>query len=258
MMRIVKSFPEDRVFEWIRSERVKPKAISRASPAWPGNFVSLLIPNTFEAYAKILHRIDARYEDPTSPLSESEIALLKIPPCTRLKQLVEHTRENSQGSRIRWARIAEILDVPIKAEICHEWFRTKLEPGCWPRLLWGPADGTLASEEVAELASILMPLRQSDQECFFRFPEIPFVLTDNPLLFQGSLSELTTFLEPYQFTFEYWWPSDRRWCVCSDYDLQFTIVGGSKDLISRLLASEVLETLEVTPQTRIDSFAPVG
>src|SRR5579859_6814402 len=178
MMRIVKTFPEDSVFEWIRSERAKPKAITGARASWPGNFVSLLIPNTFEAYAKILHRIDARYEDPTSPLSESEIAILKIAPCTPLKELVEHTRENSQGSRIRWARIAELLDVPIKPEICHEWFRTKLEPGCWPRFLWGPAEGTLASEEVTELASILMPLTHNDQECFFRFPEIPFISTE--------------------------------------------------------------------------------
>ncbi len=257
-MRVVTTFPQDSVFEWIRSGRDKPDAIGRASQAWRGNFVSLLIPNRFEAYAKILHRIDARYEDPTSPLSPSEIAILKVPPCTRLREFVEHTRENSQGSRIRWARIAQILDVPIKPEICHEWFRTKLEPGCWPRFLWGPADGTLASEEITELVSILMPLTDNDQECFFRFPEIPFVLTDKPLLFQGRLSELATSLEPYRFTFEYWWPPDCQWCVCSDYDLMFTLVGGSKDLISRLLASEVLETLEVTPQTRIDSFAPIG
>jgi hypothetical protein len=216
-----------------------------------------LIPNAFEAYAKILHRIDVRYEDPTSPLSEGEIAILKIPPCTRLREFVEHTRENSQSSRVRWARIAEILEVPIKPEICIQWFITK-KPECWSRFLWGPAEGTLASEEVTELVSILMPLTHNDQECFFRFPEIPFVGTDKPLLFQGGLSELAAFLEPYRFTFEYWWPSDRRWCVCTDYDLMFTLVGGSKHLISRLLASKVLETLEVTPQTRIDSFAPIG
>lgn len=228
----VKTFPQDSVFGWIRNGRDKPNAIGRASPGWRGNLVSLLIPDTFEAYAKILHRIDARYEDPTSPLSESEIAILKIPPCKRLRGLVEQTRENSEGSRIRWARIAEILEVPIKPEICVQWFITK-EPGCWSRFLWGPADGTL------------------------RFSEIPFIGTDKPLLFQGSLSELAAFLEPYRFTFEYWWPSDRRWCVCTDYDLMFTLVGGSKHLISRLLASGVLETLEVTPQTRIDSGAPI-
>ena len=61
----------------------------------------------------------------------------------------------------------------------------------------------------------------------------------------------------YQFSPEYWWPPNRAWCVCSDYDLMFTVVGGSRHLISALLKSDVLECLEVTPQTRIDSLAPM-
>jgi hypothetical protein len=127
MMRVVKTLPQDGVFEWIRNGRDKPNAISRASPGWRGNFVSLLIPNAFEAYAKILHRIDVRYEDPTSPLSESEIAILKIPPCTRLREFIEHKRENSQSSRVSWARIAKILEVPIKPEICIQWFHSSAQ-----------------------------------------------------------------------------------------------------------------------------------
>jgi hypothetical protein len=54
-------------------------------------------------------------------------------------------------------------------------------------------------------------------------------------------------------SFEYWWPPDRNWCVCSGHDLAFTIVGGSRKRASVLLASEVLEC----PHTRIDSLAPL-
>ena len=92
---------------------------------------------------------------------------------------------------------------------------------------------------------------------FFRFAEMPFVGTDKPLMFHGSLQEVIAFLSDgaYQFTPEYWWPADRSWCVCSDYDLMFTVVGGSRDLISRLSEDDVLECIAVMPSTRIDSYA---
>jgi hypothetical protein len=46
--------------------------------------------------------------------------------------------------------------------------------------------------------------------------------------------------------------ADHSWCVCSDYDLTFTIVAGSKELVSRVLNDVTLEAIQVTPQTRID------
>ena len=46
-------------------------------------------------------------------------------------------------------------------------------------------------------------------------------------------------------------------CVCSNYDLGFTIVGGDADLIDRLLRSDVLECIEVTPETRADSLVRI-
>jgi hypothetical protein len=56
---------------------------------------------------------------------------------------------------------------------------------------------------------------------------------------------------------EYWWPTEKNWCICSEYDLSFTVVAGPGNLIARLLASQVLECIEVTPDTRIDSLAPM-
>ena len=75
---------------------------------------------------------------------------------------------------------------------------------------------------------------QKDQDSFFRFSEIAFIATDKAIHFCGTLDELPTFLAggKYQFTPEYWWPADHSWCVCSDYDLTFTIVAGSKELVS--------------------------
>jgi hypothetical protein len=96
-------------------------------------------------------------------------------------------------------------------------------------------------------------------ECFLRFAEMPFITTGKPLLFHGVLHELGAFLKEkaYQITPEYWWPPNNDWCVCSDYDLKFTVVGGSRELIANLLKNDVLECLEVQSHTRIDYLAPM-
>lgn len=244
-------------FEWIRSGR--EELLASDNPHWKGNFVSHLLPKSFQAYAKLLHSIEANYENIDNPLSERESAILKIPPCKTLRSFVESLREERRGPRIRWETLAQLCGVPFESEICHDWFRARMEePGCWPRFLFGPGEGNLNTTELSDMLSVLQALTGS-QECFFRFAEMPFITTDKPILFRGVLDELSTFLAngKYQFTPEYWWPADHSWCVCSDYDLTFTIVAGSKELASGVLNHATLEALQVTSQTRIDSHAPM-
>jgi hypothetical protein len=242
-------------FDWIRLGR---NEMALKDVRWVGTFVSNIIPPAFDSYAKVLHRIDAHYKNIDEPLTQSEIAILKIPPCEELKAFVEDRRTNAQGSRVRWRDVADVAGVPFAPEINHAWYRKRLAEGCWPRFLRGPDEGLLDAEECAEVASVLRPFTGIG-ECFFRFAEIPLLGTDRPLLFSGALDHLGELIESgaYQFSPEYWWPGSRKWCVCSDYDLEFTVVGGSRELTSALLASDVLECLEVTPLTRVDSFAPI-
>lgn len=242
-------------FEWIR--RGRDELLASHNPSWKGNFVSHLLPKSFEAYAKLLHSIEANYENIDNPLAESEIAILKIPPCKKLRSFVESLRDERRDSRIRWETLAHLFAIPFKSEICPEWFRLSMEEeGCWRRFLCGPGEGNLDGKELAELLSVLRALTGT-QDCFFRFAEMQFITTDKPILFRGVLDELPTFLAEgkYQFTPEYLWPADRSWCVCSDYDLTFTMVAGSRELISGVLKNATLEALEVTTQTRIDNYA---
>ena len=244
-------------FEWIR--RGRQKFPPRVDSNWKGIFVSGLIPETFEAYAKILHTIEATYKNIDAPLTERENEILQIPRCKELRSFVERLREERRGTRIRWKKLADLLSVPFQAEICHEWFRTTMEkPECWPRFLVGPSEGFLSAEELSEVVSVL-DYYTNRQDCFFRFSEIAFIGTEKQILFSGALDELSQFLADgrYQLTPEYWWPSDHSWCLCSDYDLDFTFVGGPNELISKLLNSATLEVFEVTPETRVDSFAPI-
>ena len=249
-MNAVRPCP-DKDFEWIKtgvSELVSSEA-----------FVSHLLPPKFEAYAKILHPITANYANIDHPLSDQEIARLRIPPCTELRSFVETKRDKGEGPRIKWKELAAFFGVPFASEICHEWFRVRLsDPACWSRFFCGPDEGNLDCEELSEVLSLLRPFT-GKQECFLRFAGISLVTKDGPILFVGVLDEVVNFLEEneYRFSPEYLWPSDRNWCLCTDYDLTFTVVGGPQKLISSVLGSSTLEALQVNQQTRIDWLAPI-
>jgi hypothetical protein len=243
-------------FEWIRTGRAKPLSHDDPNSKF---VVSNLIPAQFEAYAKILHQVDAYYENIDHSLTATELAILKIPPCTKLRSYVESLRNTGQGPRIKWSALAQLLGVPFEPEICHEWFRASMaEPGCWPRFLRGPDDGNLNAQELPAVLTVLGPFN-GNQDCFFRFARWSAKDVDRELVFRGALEDLAPFLrdKKYQSTPEYWWPINRNWCLCTEYDLKFTIVAGSRDLISAVLNSATLEALEVTAQTRIDDSVPL-
>jgi hypothetical protein len=251
---------DDDSFGWIDAGRIPFK--KRDQPDWQGNFVANLLPRSFEAYVKILHRIDANYYHVDHPLSPSEIAILKIPRCEALRDFILNLRESNLGTRVRWKDLCALLSVPFAPEINIAWYVRKLEEQhCWPRLLYGPGDAALDVEGLAELVSVLSSLTPNERS-FFRFARWQFPREETPRLFTGELEELQEFLQSgkYQVGPEYWWPSNRAWCVCSEYDLQYTIVGGTRKLISMLLGNPILECIQIEPQTRIDyqTTAPVA
>jgi hypothetical protein len=215
------------------------------------------MPDVFEAYAKVFHWMDARYDNIDNPLTPEEQAILHMPGCASLRTLVEGLRSNDGNTRVRWQHVAEVLGMPFVAGLSHDWFRTKLEAGCWPRYIFGPNEGMLDQRELLALCNVLAE-GGTAKRCLFRLPEMPFIGTDHPLLYKGSLVDVLLFpLEASWGSPEYWWPPNREWCVCSDYDLAFTIVGGSKETIKRLLDDTVLESIEVRPDLRVDYYAPM-
>jgi len=206
--------------------------------------------------SSIASRLTTRLSTILSP--RARLPFLESRDVKNLRSLIETRRGNSPSPRIWWKEVAEVLNVPFVPEINQNWYLRKLETGCWPRLLSGPNDGWLSTEECGELVSILNGFTDGN-DCFFRFSEWRFHGQGKPLFFRGTLNELNEFREMsgYKLSPEYWWPPNRTWCVCSDYDHAFTVVGASKELISTLLTSSILECLQVTPQTRIDYFVPL-
>ena len=95
----------------------------------------------------------------------------------------------------------------------------------------------------------------AEQLCYFHYDLIATLGYESDLLFEGKLIDVfaTYNLESVHGSPTQWWPEDRGWFVCSDWDLTFTLVGGSEEIIDELISNLDLEAVRVEPTFRIDN-----
>jgi len=200
---------------WLRDR------LGRPEPG-PGHVVSELVPIGYEAYARIFHRFEAT---------------------------------DGSGRSRTWQAWAKDSAVPFHAELSHRWLRDEDRgPG---RSLWQAEDGALDDSSRRALARVLAAV-SGDQIVYFAYDLAALLWgEDEPLIRCASLADLETVREAVRDVVgdsgpEFWWPEDRSWVVATDYDLLSTYVGCSAETAELLLGDDALETLPVTPQTRVD------
>lgn len=71
------------------------------------------------------------------------------------------------------------------------------------------------------------------------------------LLFQGPVAEAESFWSAIGQCPTIWWPDDRAWLVHTHIEATSTYLGGSRALVDRLVAEQVLESFEVQPDTLV-------
>ena len=78
------------------------------------------------------------------------------------------------------------------------------------------------------------------------------VLSDE--LYVGEPSDLSTANEQTSSVAgpTYWWPADRAWCVCTDYDLPFTVVASMRAACEDIAGAEDFEGFEMASSDRVD------
>jgi len=235
-------------FDWIAQNRDRD-----------GFAVSRLLPPVFGAYCKILHAIHVDLSVGDRSLSWNEAAgattwvdRSSAPDVTKdiVRDLVSGgtvVRGVPEGpfprARILWRDLAAQYAVNFTPQITDETF-TRVFPGrSWPRHLVGPHEGTLDEESCRRLIEILTPFTGT-QKCFFYYDLIATRSLET-LLYSGPLDEvLSTFqIEGAHGTPSYWWPEDRTWCVCTDCDLTYTILGGNGDLTRVVDGDGILESV---------------
>lgn len=252
--------------EWITSGVIPPIERVDGQP-WSGTTVSNCVPPVFSAYAKVLHPI---YEDLTiedSTLSWDDVDKGRRSPSDlveELKQSAKLVYVTPDGQRplrrVRWAELAQRYGLQYTPELMAETF-TRIFPGAsWPRHLFGPTEGSLDEEMRDALVEILKDRTESG-DCYFHFWFMATRELEQDLLYRGPIGEVRLFpdsIPDVRLTPTHWFPVERTWLVCTDYDLCFTLVGGPDELVDVLLDSSTLECVRVEPDTRIDNYGDVA
>lgn len=235
-----------------------------------GITVASCVPPIYPAYLKIFHSIfkDTSISDlqitwdewEKSGAGKVETAYREATPetPTLMDATVVFSAALSFGPafrRVKWSTLAERHGLLFHPEFNANSFRV-IFPRSWPRYLHGPAEGYLELNAYTRLTKALSRFIEP-QFVYVKMPDMWKAADDAPRVFRGAIHEVVEFLReaaPNQSP-EYVWPEDRSWCVNSDYDLNFTLVGGASELIAVLIREDELESIEISQEMRVDYLA---
>ena len=225
-----------------------------------GFTVARLVPPTFPAYAKILHPIHRNPEPPdgptwdTSPSQRDALTEEMTGLFGSAKKAGNFMADavissigggDHVGERVRWSALAAELGIPVTPGIHGGSFVDA--DGSWPSAYFGPDEGYLPDDHVQRLADLLA----TNQPHYFWYEVYtPHGLDGegDEVLYRGALSALPAILrEHHREPPTYWWPEDRSWCLCVDWDQTFTLLAGPTDLVGAVAADDLLETVLIGP-----------
>ena len=189
-----------------------------------------------------------------------------------------HPAYDQAGARIRWraASIWSGADFPASADFLHVALPLGPSPSPVPWSGGGPRIGTLDSEDARALIEVLRDFTTDLDPIWFGLwdglgwdrairlgPGHTGSPADNPIpttlraderiqipdrsyfLYSGPLEAALEWVSTYQQTPHLWWPSTHQWCVATEVDLSWSVVGGPTALIERLQQSSEVEVREV-------------
>jgi hypothetical protein len=206
-----------------------------------GNAVYRVVPPCYEAYCKVLPAFE-------EVLDEDGNRVADVPPLS-----FGTAQTPPAGGSVRrrtWKEVCAEFGVSYVKELSHSSFSAVER---WPQALTATGGhGHLDDVELNALQQVLLQFAAKDERIFFYYwlmktPEYEDRLYEGVLGDVLTIGRATELEVPSAF-----WPEDRSWFVAIDYDLDFSLVGGSKVLIQSLVESKKLECIEVDPSTRVD------
>lgn len=171
-------------------------------------------------------------------------------------------RNSYRDQHIRWREIAEGAGARLEATVAFR--RITVAPGSdipkGPSGAWAedatPLEGTLPEDEARVLFDLVAPAAT----CWFvmwdgwdglRLNQEQVTVPrfgNSYLVYRGPLEVLRRFDWTGQWQLPHlWFPKDRAWCVGTDIESFDTYVGGSANLVRRIIDAPQLEAIPVEP-----------
>lgn len=226
------------------------------------------VPGTFAAFARVLHPAH-RVEGNRGTVRWSELAGrngVTIGPSTGFPEVsgVDPSDQHAWDDAVPNEGNLEREQVEAIAQILAPYTRTPER--CWVASWegwgsWGPGSSTTLKARLGRPKPRKIgrrerrALHRAVEETRRERDAIPRVVTQHRayFLFTARLEDVSSFaVDGWDQAPSIWWPDDRTWCVATEVDGYSTYVGGTKDCIGALLASDRVEAIPVTPDTPFD------
>ncbi len=226
----------------------------------PALTVGRFLPPVFEAYCKLLHPIyvdpdvssgDITWDDAEGRQSDSEIerllgASLASLGVTKSVLVIGHHEVPEGSPRVRWGELAKRWHVPVGPGLSFAALRRGFGRESWPRQFLGPRQGSLDRPTCESLVRLLRPWTARSERVYFWYSWANTAHSAGRFDV-GWLDDLPRYFsnDDVSGSPEYWWPEGPSWCVFTDCDFAFTLVGGSHGLVDALLGDAEVECVPV-------------
>lgn len=215
---------------WIQ-ERLWPWGSGSGRDGVP---VGSIVPEGFEAYARLLHPAGRQIDRGWEPVRWATVASWTGRTAHPLMQF--HRIANVPWPEPpSWGSLPSVGSLPVR--------EAELLVDCLRGFTSSPAHSYLAMWEgfgVRELNALApYPRLEVPHRAYYVFTG---PLDAIPWLAFGDFRQSPNL----------WWPEDRAWLVATEIDLYDTYVGGSRACIARIVADPAFEAFETTPDARVD------
>lgn len=234
----MKSLEDFKELEWINDEVATQESEDLK--------VKHVVPNRFDHYCKVLNPIfrDKKVKDESLLYRDCD---------------PDSIEEPTIGEKLLYKDLVNKYKLSFSKEFSSSTIAEAL--GGYPRYMILGGEGTIEEHAFQEVLSVLKPFT-SQEQCYFHFSflkiiqEIPDIIDhEYGLLYEGSLDDIrATYDKGYHVGLgspTYWWAKDQSWCIHTDYDSDFSIVGESKELVEALLSNPELECIQVDLDTKV-------
>ncbi|MGP4071017.1 hypothetical protein ACTWQB_00510 [Piscibacillus sp. B03] len=207
--------------------------------------VKHVVPNRFSHYCKVLNPI---FRD--EKISDESLLYRDCDP---------DSVELTFGEKLSYKDLANKYGLSLSKEFSSSTIAEAL--GGYPRYMILGGEGTIEEDAFQEVLSVLK-LFTPQEQCYFHYSFLKIIGVihnfdnhEHGLLYEGSLDDVRAAYDKGDHVGlgspTYWWAKDQSWCIHTDYDSDFSIVCGSKELVEALLSNPEIECIQVDLDTKI-------
>lgn len=215
------------------------KAIS--NPMMKGNTIEFLFPTQFERYCKIFHpfalspNYDKMKGEEWNMNGERAIEYLEG---RDFEHSIAIDNYEPKPQRLLAQFFNQKFDKHFTTDsVSKKWGNNQ------PKWLLCPDEGTLDKSILSEITALLGKYSSSDI-CFFHYV-LYAIESYEETIFEGLIDEFPKTIDlGLAGTPNTVWPESKEWYLYTNYDADYSLIGGKKELINEILSSKIIEALE--------------